>query len=309
MMANRLARTLVLAALAALAAVAPAAAITIVAPAAGVTVSPGATLLVTVAPSASDGTITAVTAGMSMDALVDGTASATVSGGFDAQITVPQDAVGPSFVIAVAALANGNTALDFVPVTVDPGPLRALSVVAPGSMTVIGQVTPLAVHGLFEDGVVRDLTLAERGSIYTSSNEAVLGIEGNGLVQARTTGTAQVTVTNRGQTATAVVHVSLPDPATNHIPVANPGADQTVAPVTVVTLSGTGSSDPDGDPLTYQWEQLGGRIVTLVGDTTAQPTFIAPRVTAQEVLTFTLVVSDNKGATTFPAIVHVTVNP
>jgi hypothetical protein len=40
---------------------------------------------------------------------------------------------------------------------------------------------------------------------------------------------------------------------TNRPPVANAGPDQTIPTGTVAALTGSGSSDPDGDPLTYSW--------------------------------------------------------
>jgi len=39
----------------------------------------------------------------------------------------------------------------------------------------------------------------------------------------------------------------------NHPPVADAGLDQDVTVGTIVTLDGRNSSDPDGDPITYQW--------------------------------------------------------
>jgi len=42
---------------------------------------------------------------------------------------------------------------------------------------------------------------------------------------------------------------------TNHAPVADAVLAQTLSEGTVVTLDGSHSSDPDNDPLTYQWQQ------------------------------------------------------
>jgi hypothetical protein len=81
----------------------------------------------------------------------------------------------------------------------------------------------------------------------------------------------------------------------NQPPVADAGAAQTVAFGALVTLNGSGSYDPDGDPITYQWTQTGGLSVTLKGSTTAEPTFTAPSTAT--VLSFRLTVSDNHGGT------------
>ncbi len=59
----------------------------------------------------------------------------------------------------------------------------------------------------------------------------------------------------------------------NTLPVADAGDDQTVPPNTVVTLDGTGSYDPDGDTITYAWEQVSGPTAALTGADGAQPTF------------------------------------
>ncbi|MFH1809484.1 MAG: PKD domain-containing protein [Pseudomonadota bacterium] len=87
-------------------------------------------------------------------------------------------------------------------------------------------------------------------------------------------------------------------------PVADAGDDQRVDPLDVVTLDGTGSSDPDGDALSYLWTQTTGASVTLDHAVPAQPTFTAPTQTG--VLTFELVVSDAVNAST-PDIVRVVV--
>ncbi|MGB6628632.1 MAG: PKD domain-containing protein [Nitrososphaeraceae archaeon] len=77
-------------------------------------------------------------------------------------------------------------------------------------------------------------------------------------------------------------------PANNQSPIANAGPDQTVESEDSVTLDGTGSSDPDGDALTYQWSQIAGPQVTLSGNTSPSPVFTAPSVNENTTLTFQL---------------------
>ena len=92
-------------------------------------------------------------------------------------------------------------------------------------------------------------------------------------------------------------------------PSAAAGNDQAVLEGTTVTLSAAGSSDPDGDTLSYGWTQTGGTTVTLTGATTAAPSFTAPAQAqlATEVLTFSLTVSDGFGGVATDTVL-VTVN-
>jgi hypothetical protein len=79
----------------------------------------------------------------------------------------------------------------------------------------------------------------------------------------------------------------------NHSPVADAGADITVNVGDSVQLNGSGSNDPDGDPMTYSWTQLlVPSSVQLNGAETSTPTFTAPAVTTNQTLNFQLAVSD-----------------
>jgi hypothetical protein len=84
---------------------------------------------------------------------------------------------------------------------------------------------------------------------------------------------------------------------TNQPPVANAGADQSVAVNTKVTLDGRASSDPDNAPsaLSYAWSQVSGTTVSLTGATTSQPSFTP---TATGTYTFRLTVSDGAASAT-----------
>ena len=67
-----------------------------------------------------------------------------------------------------------------------------------------------------------------------------------------------------------------PDIPANAAPVANAGTAQNVVAGAIVTLNGSGSSDANGDPLTYSWSltsRPAGSTATLAGATTAAPTF------------------------------------
>lgn len=93
----------------------------------------------------------------------------------------------------------------------------------------------------------------------------------------------------------------------NQPPVADAGSDQTVPAGALVFLNGSASSDPEGDPISYQWVQTGGASVILSDTTVVAPTFTAPTDSAaDEVLSFSLTVSDGQNASA-PSLVYVTV--
>jgi hypothetical protein len=85
---------------------------------------------------------------------------------------------------------------------------------------------------------------------------------------------------------------------TTESPTADAGPDQTVNERDNVKLDGSGSSDPDGDTLTYSWTQTAGPAITLSNADSATPSFTAPEIdSADDTLTFKLTVNDGNGHT------------
>ncbi|HEY1739846.1 MAG TPA: hypothetical protein VGI86_14110, partial [Acidimicrobiia bacterium] len=78
--------------------------------------------------------------------------------------------------------------------------------------------------------------------------------------------------------------------------VADSGPDQTgkVAGNTI-TLSAAASSDPDGLPLSYSWQQLSGPTVTLSNPNVVSPTFTAPAATSPSGYSMTFAVTATNG--------------
>jgi PKD repeat protein len=102
--------------------------------------------------------------------------------------------------------------------------------------------------------------------------------------------TARLTVTdNGGATAIDTAVVTVTAPLTNQFPLANAGPDRTATVGTSVTLSGSGSQDPDGTISSYSWsfgDGVSASGMTAVHAYTTVGTFAAR-----------LTVTDNTGAT------------
>ncbi len=93
--------------------------------------------------------------------------------------------------------------------------------------------------------------------------------------------------------------LAIPQP--NQAPVADAGVDQTVDEQTSVTLTGLGN-DSDGSITSYSWAQTSGTEVELGDVASASISFTTPDISVEEVLEFTLTVTDNDGATHTDAV-------
>jgi hypothetical protein len=96
-----------------------------------------------------------------------------------------------------------------------------------------------------------------------------------------------------------------PPPAVNRSPLASATASISSAYSSqLVTLSGAGSSDPDGMIASYAWTQISGPTLTLASANSATTTLTAPPVATRATYSFRLTVTDDKGA---PATADVSV--
>ncbi|MEN6438153.1 MAG: hypothetical protein ABFD97_06185 [Syntrophobacter sp.] len=87
--------------------------------------------------------------------------------------------------------------------------------------------------------------------------------------------TFRLDVTNRRNISASdscIVDVS----ATDQVPLANAGSNQTVTPYTIVTLNGSGSVDKDDGIASYAWTQTAGPTVEISNANTDHASFVAP---------------------------------
>ena len=232
---------------------------------------------------------------------------------FEAEMQLPQEAVGSYRLLAVAQVKERRgfyVLFDERFFHVSPeAPLLALRAESPVRfINTIGEVQVLTVRGLYGDRIVRDLTSESAGTVYRSSNESIVRVNGDGRAQAVGVGTAEITAQNQGKEdkVRAVVDVRN---AENRPPVADAGPDQTVRQRTRVRLDAIGSADPEGENPFYYWSQVKGMPVDLLEPLSLRPYFTAPVVLRPHVLRFRLIVKDKEEAESFPAYVNVTVVP
>jgi REJ domain. len=79
----------------------------------------------------------------------------------------------------------------------------------------------------------------------------------------------------------------------NEAPVADAGPDQIGVSAGTINLDASGSFDPDGDPITFQWSQIAGPAVSISGQNTARASFTAAE---GQSYSFRVTVKDDKGA-------------
>ena len=180
---------------------------------------------------------------------------------------------------------NNSSSSDTVVVTVVPGPHPNNPPVANAGVdqvTVVGNTVTLDGTKSFDpDGT----SLQYLWAIVSKPSGSTSQISSTSASSPRFTpdrvGTYVIGLTvNDGIDSSTQDTVTIASVASNQPPVANAGSDQTVTMGNTVQLNGTGSSDADGDPLTYRWafsSKPVGSIATLSNTSSPGPTFVADK--------------------------------
>lgn len=170
-----------------------------------------------------------------------------------------------------------------------------------------GDTVQLAGSGSDAEGPVTFAWTQTSGPAVMFSNAAIASPT---FVAPMVTSQQQVVLTltvtdSNNVSVTDSVTITVGSAIVDNPPTADAGVDQTVLEGTQVQLAGSGM-DAEG-AVTYAWMQTAGPAVTLSNAAIANPTFTAPMVNAQQVLQFTLTVTDTNNATATDTV-SITVN-
>jgi hypothetical protein len=175
-------------------------------------------------------------------------------------------------------------------------------------------VFPINTHVAFTvEGGVNETLLGARGN----TGRAVAGVQLGNLMRPKEFISSGIPTPVdvprvRYEILTRQVHVG------ETPPVADAGPNQIGVPAGTITLNGSASYSPDGNPLTYQWVQTAGPTISLNSPTSVITTFSAA---GGQTYAFRLTVKDNYGgqssasvyittlASTGPTIVSFTASP
>jgi hypothetical protein len=176
---------------------------------------------------------------------------------FVGSVTVPADALGRMRLLAVGEVVSGrmesHEEFDEVLLTVGTtAELQAIEfgVEKPWRLTPVGKRISVPAVGQFSDGVSRPLSGPGTGSRFRSSDERVVSVDGNGVVQVTGAGRATLAVENGGKTGTVELIVEV-DQEPNRPPIAEVAKELHAKSGELVLLDGLKSRDPDGDPLHF----------------------------------------------------------
>jgi PKD repeat protein len=235
--------------------------------------------------------------------LLSGPASLPLTGADTASVTFVPFAAGNYVLQCTVSNGSEQTSAETTVTVVQLAPLVNLgpalrTMVAGETITLDGShsVDPNGGQLSFKWSIVSGLVQLSSATSPTVSVTASIGGRA----------TVSVTVSNGAQSATGSISINIWSNASDSAvaPSAVVGADQTVLAGSQVTLDGTGSFDPGAHVLMQSWVQVSGPSVTLVGASSAQPSFVTQ---TPGTYVFALTVTD--GTLTGSATSTVTVLP
>ena len=164
-----------------------------------------------------------------------------------------------------------------------------------GDPTAGGQLIGVAHSTLpLDPGMYQDLSVAWASPTITNHNVFVVADDpGTGVYASK-----EITYSNNTFSVAVNLSAILP-------PIAYAGQNQNVNMGDTVSLNGSGSSDPQGRSLTYQWSMLSipiGSQAQLTGTNSVNPSFVADTA---GLYSAQLVVNDGLAVSTNPAIVYI----
>jgi hypothetical protein len=228
--------------------------------------------------------------------------------------TLVPDVVG-NYILQLTVSDGTDTTIDLVTITVtappntapiaDAGPAQATtlgdSVLLDGSGSSDGDGDPLTFLWSFDSvPATSSVTDADLADASASQTNFTPDAEGDYLLR--------LTVDDGTDTDVATVTITV-SPPLNTAPVADAGPDQAVVLGATVQLDGTGSSDPDGDPISFQWvfsnkPVNSSLIFTDITPVNASTPTLVPDVTGTYVLQLT--VSDGTDTSADLVVISVT---
>jgi uncharacterized protein YjdB len=179
--------------------------VTVMAPVATVEISPASPTIVIGGTSQLTATLKDASGNVLTDRTIEWKSDADLVASVSPSGLVTSKSVGSAH---ITATVEGKSAS--VTVTVTPVPVASIAISPPTSSLVVGGTVQL--NATTKDAAGNELT--GRSVAWSSSDQAVATVDGNGLVTAKAVGSATITATSETKTATAAVTVTVAPVAT-----------------------------------------------------------------------------------------------
>ena len=193
---------------------------------------------------------------------------------------------GTYHVIVQCTFSTSQTATADFTITIY-NPVPALTIIDPGAVIEDGPDLNVTIIGTgFVLGSVVQWNGSSRATTYVSATQMTVIIPASDMAEP---GQAVITVVNGGPGGGTSNELIFTIDPKNRPPVAEAGGPYIVDESGSVTLDGSSSSDPDSDPLTFEWDFDGDGLYETAG---SHPTFSASSVDGPSTVEVTLRVMD-----------------